>query len=86
MALSSADDIAQAISDELATLDPDGYGALSSDDQDAIRTKLLTAIATVIRDELTSNASVSFSAGEITGTDSNGDTHSTLTASGGSIT
>ena len=32
-----------------------------------------------------SDADVDFSAGQITGTDSNGDTHSNLTASGGSI-
>lgn len=39
-----------------------------------------------IMEEITTNAEVAFTAGEITGTDSNSDTHSSLVASGGSVT
>ena len=58
MAISSVSAIAAAIKTELIAEDPDGFGSLSTANQNFLRDKLFTAIARVIREELTTNAEV----------------------------
>lgn len=67
------------------SLDPDFAGA-STEIKANVKAGLVTALVTTIVDHLTTNATVAFSVGGIVGTDvPNGDSHSTLTASGGKI-
>lgn len=86
MALSSVATMAAAVVTEWESTSPE-FAAASTEIKNNLRDGLVSAILTVVRDELTSNAAVTFTAGQISGVDvPSGDTHSTLTAAGGSIT
>jgi hypothetical protein len=84
MALSSVASMAAAVITEYEASNAT-FAAASTAEKDRLRDGLVTALLTVIRDELTTNATVSFTAGQITGLDSGGDTHTLLTAAGGSV-
>lgn len=85
MALSSVATMAAAVITEYESSNAT-FAAATTEEKERLRDGLVTAILTVIRDELTTNAAVSFSAGQITGLDApSGDSHSLLTASNGSI-
>lgn len=84
MALQTADDYAQALVDAMDAADPDGFGAQDADVHAKVRDVLGTAIATVILAAL-ADARVAFGAGSISGSDSHGDSHTGLTATGGTL-
>lgn len=48
MALPTASTLAASVKSTLAGLDPDGFGALSAADQNAIRDKLILALCTEV--------------------------------------
>lgn len=85
MALKTAAAYAQELVDAMDAADPAGFGAQDADVHAKVRDVLGTAVATVILSAFT-DARVSFGAGTITGADApSGDTHSALTASGGTL-
>jgi len=62
------------------------FAAMLPAEQDAVRDAFFKSVAEAVVSEITTNADVAFTAGQITGADSNGDTHSGLAAVGGSVT
>jgi hypothetical protein len=67
------------------------YAAINTDyeeseDRDTVKNGLFLAIAQAVVEHITTAGKAGFTAGQITGTDSNGDTHSALVASNGAIT
>ena len=80
----SATVLRDLIDTKLAAVHPD-YAA-DPDSRDQLKAQLFTAIAEAVVEHLTTAATVSFAAGQITGEDDpTGDTHDALVASGGSI-
>jgi hypothetical protein len=81
MALSSSR-LASAIRSKVESKNPD-----FADNIDDSMDWLFEAVAEAVVEEIQANARVGFSAGQITGLDApSGDTHSTLTASDGTVT
>ncbi len=85
MGLPTAAVMAQDVVDNFAAANSD-FDGLTNDQKDLVRDGMVLAIVTTIRDALLTDARVGFIAGDVAGTDSGGDTHGNITATGGRIT
>jgi len=63
-----------------------GFSSLDAPTKTALKDGLAQALSVWLHRALTEHAEVSFTAGQLAGTDSGGDTPSLVTASGGKIT